>query len=65
MQVNTIKIRVSKASDDKINESGFEKILFEIKKYRKKVVTYRSFDEVHLEFDKVFPRPGSKSESYV
>jgi len=63
IQVNTIRNMVSKAlSDDKISESEFEKILFEIEKYRK---TYRSFDEVNLEFDKMFPRPGTKSESYV
>jgi len=66
MQVNTIRIRVSKAlTDDKISESEFEKILFEIEKYRKKVVTYRSFDEVNLEFDKMFLRPGNKSETLV
>jgi len=66
MQVNTIRITVSKElSDDKISESECEKILFEIEKYRKKVVTYRSFDEVNPEFNKVFPRLGTKSESYV
>jgi len=63
MQVNTIRIRVSKAlSDDKISESEFEKILLAIEKYRKR---YRRFHEANLEFDKMFPRLGTKSETLV
>ena len=63
MQVNTIRIRVSKAlSDDKISESEFEKILLAIEKYRKR---YRRFHEANLEFDKMFPKLGTKSETLV
>ena len=54
---------VSKAlSNNKISEGEFEKILFETEKYRKKVETYRSFDEVNLDFDEMLPK---KSESFV
>jgi len=35
----------------KFFEGEFEKILFETEKYRKKVETYKSFEEVDLEFD--------------
>jgi len=65
-QISSIRNMVSKALlDDKISESEFEKILFEIEKYRKKVVTYRSIDEANLEFDKMFLRPENKSETLV
>jgi len=54
---------VSKAlSNNEISEGEFEKILFETEKYRKKAETYRSFDEVNLEIDKMLPK---KSESFV
>jgi len=57
---------VSKAlSNNEISEGEFEKILFETEKYRKKVKTYRSFDEANFEFDKMFPRLEKKSESFV
>jgi len=41
---------------------SLKKILFETEKYRKKVETYKSFEEVDLEIDKVLPK---KSESFV
>jgi len=57
---------VSKAlSNNEISEGEFENIHFETENYRKKVETYRSFDEVNLDFDKMFPRPENKSESFV
>ena len=56
---------VSKAlSNNEISEGEFEKILFETEK-KKKVETYRSFDEVNLDFDKMLPRLENKSESFV
>jgi len=65
-QINSIRNMVSKAlSNNKISEGEFEKILFETENYRKKVETYRSFDETNLEFDKMFPRLENKSESFV
>jgi len=54
---------VSKAlSNNEISEGEFEKIFFETEKYRKKVETYRKFEEVDLEIDKMLPK---KSESFV
>jgi len=54
---------VSKAlSNNEISEGEFEKIFSQISKW---IETYRSFDEVNLQFDKIFPRPGSKSETLV
>jgi len=65
-QTNSIRNMVSKAlSNNEISEGEFEKILFETEKYRKKVETYRSFDETNLEFDMIFPRLENKSESFV
>jgi len=62
-QINSIRNMVSKAlSNNEISEDEFEKILFETEKYRKKVETYRSFEEVDMEFDKMLPK---KSESFV
>ena len=58
-QINSIRNINSKAlSNNEISEGEFEKIL----KYRKKVETYRSFDETNLEFDKMLPK---KSDSFV
>ena len=65
-QINSIRNIVSKAlSNNEISEAECEKILVETEKYRKKVETYRSFDEVNLDFDKMFPKPENKSESFV
>jgi len=65
-QIKSIRNMVSKAlSNNEISEGEFEKILFETEKYRKKVKTYRSFDEANFEFDKMFPRLEKKSESFV
>jgi len=65
-QINSIRNMVSKAlSNNEISEGEFEKILFETEKFRKKVETYRSFDEVNLDFDKMFLRPENISESFV
>ena len=62
-QINSIQNMVSKAlSNNEISEGEFEKIFFEKEKYRKKVETYRSFDEVNLDLDKMLPK---KSESFV
>jgi len=62
-QINSIRNMVSKASsNNEISEGEFEKILSQISKWNE---TYRSFDEVNLEFDKMFPRPGKKSETLV
>ena len=62
-QIILIRNMVSKAlSNNEISEGEFEKILFETEKYRKKVETYRSFEEVDLEIDKMLPK---KSESFV
>ena len=61
-KINSIRNMVSKAlSNNEISEDEFEKILFETEKYRKKVETYRGFDEANLEFDKM----PKKSESFV
>jgi len=65
-QINSIRNMVSKAlSNNEISEGELKKILFETENYRKKVETYRSFDEVNLEFDKMFPKQGNKSETIV
>ena len=62
-QINRIRNMVSKAlSNNEISEGEFEKILFETEKYRKEVETYKSFEEVDLEIDKMLPK---KSESSV
>jgi len=62
-QINSIRNMVSKAlSNNEISEDEFEKILFETEKYRKKVETYRKFEELDLEIDKMLPK---KSESSV
>jgi len=56
-QINSIRNINSKAlSNNEISEGEFEKILFETEKYRKKVETYRKFDEVDLEIDKMLPK---------
>jgi len=47
-------------SDNEISDVEFKKIISQI---AKKNQTYRKFDEVDLEFDKMFP--GKKSESIV
>jgi len=53
-QINSIQNMVSKAlSNNEISEGEFEKILFETEKYRKKVETFISVDEVNLDFDKM------------
>jgi len=65
-QINSIRNMISKAlSNNEISEGELKKILFETENYRKKVETYRSFDEVNLEFDKMFPKQGNKSETIV
>jgi len=57
MQLNSIGNMVSKAlSDDEISASEFEKITSQMTK------TYRKFEEVDLEIDKLMPK---KSESFV
>jgi len=62
-QIILIRNMVSKAlSNNEISEGEFEKILFETEKYRKEVETYKSFEEVDLEIDKMLPK---KSESSV
>jgi len=62
-QINLIRNMVSKAlSNNEISEGEFEKILFETEKYRKKVETYKSFEEVDMEIDKMLSK---KSESFV
>jgi len=62
-QINSIRNMVSKAlSNNEISEDEFKKILFETEKYRKKVETYRKFEEVDLEIGKMLPK---KSESSV
>ena len=59
-QINLIRNMVSKAlSNNEISESEFEKILFGTENYRKKVETYKSFEEVNLDIDKMLP---NKSE---
>ena len=48
-QINSIRNMVSKAlSNNEISEGEFENIFFETEKYRKKVETYRKFEEVDL-----------------
>jgi len=62
-QINSIRNMVSKAlSNNEVSESEFEKILFETEKYRNKVETYRSFDEVNLDLDEMLTK---KSESFI
>jgi len=62
-QINSIRNMVSKAlSNNEISEGEFEKILFETEKYRNKVGTYRKFEEVDFDFDKMLPK---KSEGFV
>ena len=57
MQLNSIRNMVSKVlSDDEISASGFEKITSQMTK------TYRKFEEVDLEIDKMLPK---KSESFA
>jgi len=57
MQLNSIRNMVSKAlSNDEISASEFEKITSQMTK------TYRKFEEVDLEIDKMLPK---KSESFV
>ena len=57
MQLNSIRNMVSKVlSDDEISASGFEKITSQMTK------TYRKYEEVDLEIDKMLPK---KSESFV
>jgi len=57
MQLNSVCNMFSKAlSDDEISASEFERITSQITK------TYRKFEEVDLEIDKMFPK---KSESFV
>jgi len=54
---------VSKAlPNNEISEGEFEKILFETEKYRKKVETYKRFEDVDLEIDKMLSK---RSESFV
>ena len=63
--MNNIINMVSKAlSDDRISEVEFENIL---SRTRKRNFTYKKFDEVNLELDKLMPKmlPGRKSESFV
>ena len=65
MQVNNIINMVSKTLlDDRISEVEFENIL---SRTRKRNVSYKKFDEVHLELDKLMPKMllGRKSESFV
>jgi len=65
-QINLIRNMVSKAlSNNEISEGEFEKILFETEKYRKKVETYRKFEEVDLKIDKMLSRLENKSENVV
>ena len=60
MQLNSIRNMVSKAlSDDEISVSEFENILSQTRKQNE---TYRSFEAVDLEIDKMLPK---KSESFV
>ena len=62
-QIYSIRNMASKAlSNNEISEGEFEKILFETEKYRKKVETYKSFDEVNLDFDKMLFK---KLENFV
>ena len=62
-EINSIRNLVWKAlSNNEISEDKFKKILFETEIYRKKVKTYRKFEEVDLVFDKMLP---NKSESFV
>jgi len=57
MQLNSIRNMVSKVlSDDEISASEFEKITSQMTK------TYRKFEEVNLEIDKILPK---KSESFL
>jgi len=56
-EMNSIRNMVSKALlNNEISEGEFQKILFETEKYRKKVETYRKFDEVNLEIDEMLPK---------
>jgi len=65
-QINSIPNMVSKAlSNNEISEGEFEKMRFETEKCRNNVATYKSFDEVNLDFDKMLLRPENKSESFV
>jgi len=58
-----IRNMVSKAlPNNEISEGEFEKILFETEKYRKKVETYKRFEDVDLEIDKMLSK---RSESFV
>jgi len=60
MQLNSIRNMVSKAlTDNEVSEVEFENILSQTRKPNE---TYRSFDEVNLEIDKMLPK---KSESFV
>jgi len=62
-QINSIRNMFSTAlSNNEMSEGEFEKTHFGTEKYRKKIETYRSFDEVNLDFDKMLPK---KSESFV
>jgi len=57
VQIKTIRNMVSKAlSNKEMSAAEFEKILSQI---AKKNQTYRSFDAVKLEFEKLFPGKNS------
>ena len=63
--MNNIINMVSKTLlDDRISEVEFENIL---SRTRKRNVSYKKFDEVHLELDKLMPKMllGRKSKSFV
>jgi len=65
MRVNNIINMASKAlSDERISEVEFENILSQT---RKRNVTYKKFDEVNLELDRLMPKmlAGRKSKSFV